>query len=104
MNSTDNETKLRRATEKLIRSIRQAVQQASPTDALAVWKLVKRQEIQRNASNLSPEQVETLLAMLAKESGADVIEAAINASAPILPALEESEKSVLASSNNRKGK
>ena len=104
MNSTDNETKLRRATEKLIRSIRQAVQQASPTDALAVWKLVKSQEIQRNASNLSPEQVETLLAMLAKESGADVIEAAINASAPILPALEESEKSVLASSNNRKGK
>lgn len=104
MNSTDNETKLRRATEKLIRSIRQAVQQASPTDALAVWKLVKSQEIQRNASNLSPEQVETLLAMLAKESGADVIEAAINASTPTLPASEDSEKSVLASSNNRKGK
>jgi hypothetical protein len=43
MSSTNNETKLRRATEKLIRSIRQAIQQAPPNEALAVWKLMKSQ-------------------------------------------------------------
>jgi len=104
MRSTDNETKLRRATEKLIRSIRQAIQQAPPNEALAVWKLIKSQEIRRTTPNLTDAQVEIWLAMLAKESGADVIEAAINGSAPTLPASEDSEKPVLASSNNRKGK
>lgn len=105
MSSTDNETKLRRATEKLIRSIRLAIQEATPNEALAVWKLMKSLEIRRNTPNLTDAQVETLLTMLAKESGADVIEASLNfnSSITLTPTPTQLEEPALASSNNRKG-
>ncbi|HAZ48524.1 MAG TPA: hypothetical protein DDW76_34630 [Cyanobacteria bacterium UBA11369] len=103
MRSTDNETKLLRATEKLIRSIRQAIQHAPPNEALTVWKLIKSQEIRRTTPNLTDAQVETLLTMLAKESGADVIEAALNSNSPVTLTPTQFEEPALATSNNRKG-
>lgn len=105
MSSTDNETKLRRATEKLIRSIRLAIQQATPKEALAVWKLMKSLEIRRNTPNLTDAQVEALLTMLAKESGADIIEATLNSNVSIARTStpNQLEEPALATSNNRKG-
>ncbi|HAJ60258.1 MAG TPA: hypothetical protein DCP31_14155 [Cyanobacteria bacterium UBA8543] len=103
MSSTDNEIKLRRATEKLIRSIRQGIQQVTPNEALAVWKLMKSHEIRRNTPNLTDAQVETLLTMLAKESGANVIEATLNSNSPVTLTPTQFEEPALATSNNRKG-
>ena len=103
MSSTDNETKLRRATEKLIRSIRLTIQEATPNEALAVWKLMKSLEIRRNTPNLTDAQVGTLLTMLAKESGADVIEASLNSNSSITLTSTQFEETALATSNNRKG-
>ncbi|OKH30907.1 hypothetical protein NIES2119_29995 [[Phormidium ambiguum] IAM M-71] len=105
MSSTDNETKLRRATEKLIRSIRLAIQQATPSEALAIWKLMKSLEIRRNTPNLTDAQVEALLTMLAKESGADIIEATLNSNSSIAltSTPNQLEEPALATSNNRKG-
>lgn len=106
MNSSNNDAKLQRATAKLIRLVRQAVQQASPSEALAIWKLVKTQEIRRQAPNLEANQLDAMLVMLAKDSGADIVEATLTVetnSPPSLPTLDTQEPA-LASSINRKGK
>jgi len=106
MNSSNNDAKLQRATAKLIRLIRQADQQASPSEALAIWKLVKTQEIRRQAPNLEANQLDAMLVMLAKDSGAGLVEATLTVetnSPPSLPTLDTQEPA-LASSINRKGK
>lgn len=106
MNSSNNDAKLQRATAKLIRLVRQAVQQASPSEALAIWKLVKTQEIRRQAPNLEANQLEAMLAMLAKDSGADIVEASLTfeTASPPSPSTLDTQEPALASSINRKGK
>jgi hypothetical protein len=76
--TADSSPQIKRATEKLIRSIRSSVMSCNPSDALTIWQLVKSREIKRNDPTLSDAQVQTMIALLAKQDGADVISAALS--------------------------
>ncbi|MCV3215588.1 hypothetical protein OGM63_19075 [Plectonema radiosum NIES-515] len=58
--------------EKLIAASRKAIQSATPVEALAVWKLIKTQQLGR-IPGLTLEQVQSLVETQAKELGADCI-------------------------------
>lgn len=76
--TTDSSPQLKRATEKLIRSIRLSVMSCNPQDALTIWQLVKASEIKRNDPTLTDPQVQTMVSLLAKKDGADVVSTALS--------------------------
>lgn len=70
------ENRINLVTEKLITASRKAVQSATPTEALQVWKFIKIQQLKR-IPGLTTEQIQTLVETGAKEMGADCIEAGL---------------------------
>ncbi|MBD2605908.1 hypothetical protein H6G81_15615 [Scytonema hofmannii FACHB-248] len=73
------ENRVNIVTEKLIAASRKAIQSATPVEALAVWKLIKTQQLGR-IPGLTLEQVQSLVETQAKELGADCIVATSKAS------------------------
>jgi hypothetical protein len=73
------ENRVNIVTEKLIAASRKAIQSATPVEALAVWKLIKTQQLGR-IPRLTLEQVQSLVETQAKELGADCIVATSKAS------------------------
>jgi len=70
------ENRINLVTEKLITASRKAVQSATPTEALEVWKFIKTQQLKR-IPGLTTEQIQTLVETQAKEIGADYIVAGL---------------------------
>lgn len=66
------ENRVNIVTEKLIAASRKAIQSATPVEALAVWKFIKTQQLER-IPGLTSEQVQRLVETQAKELGVDCI-------------------------------
>lgn len=63
--------------DKLVRKIKAALKTATPQETLAVWMLMKRQELKKTTPGLSEQQIESVVRSLILELGYDIIATSI---------------------------